>query len=158
MTNMRLEWKKRVTLFSKIYRHKKFGDPNPFEDAEDLYEDKQEKLLQMHLRKMDIESQKAMSAVDRLLGVNNVVDEISDLHTVNEESDDEPLTSKQETRDYVLQELLANFVIAETNKIAKATVKVSNFLLTCVMRKRFLRKKDAILVLQHKFRVELAKK
>lgn len=51
---------------------------------------------------MEIESQKAMSAVDRLLGVNKACDEISDLHTVNEESDEEPLTTKQEAREHIL--------------------------------------------------------
>lgn len=39
LKNMRLEWKRRIVLFSKIYRHKKFGDPDPFMSAQDIFED-----------------------------------------------------------------------------------------------------------------------
>lgn len=78
------------------YRLKKFGEPIPVPgEIEDLWEDKQERILMMQLQKMEAETRKAMTAVDRLFGQDNQ-DKISDLHTVNEdeEEDDQLLTSK----------------------------------------------------------------
>lgn len=56
MTKMRVEWRRRVNLLQAFYRHKKFGDPLPEtqkvtqENIQDIWEDKQERMLMMRLQ------------------------------------------------------------------------------------------------------------
>ena len=93
---------------------------------------------------MEFESQKAMSAVDKLLKVKET-DEISDLHTVREEEEDaELLSSKTEARSYLEAEVLEDVLMQEVRQISRSMLKVNNFLLACVYRRRFQRKQLSI--------------
>ena len=74
----------------------------------------------MQLQKMEMQTQKAMTAVDKMLYSGEKDKEVSDLHTVDENADDEPLETKQEVRDFVLAEIMQEFLEKETFKIARS--------------------------------------
>ena len=93
---------------------------------------------------MEMQTQRAMTAVDRMLYSGEKDKEVSDLHTVDENADDEPLESKQEVRDFVLTEIMQEFLQKETFKIARSQVKVFNFVRMCLWRMRFKKKQMAV--------------
>jgi hypothetical protein len=113
----------------------------------------------MQLQKMEAETIKAMTAVDRLMKKEKT-DSISDLHTVDEDQEDEQneISSKQEAREYVESEVLGDLLMKEIGKMAQGSVKVHWFMLMCVHRRRFKRKQAAITKIQCMFRVSLAKR
>lgn len=105
---------------------------------------------------------KAMTAVDKLLNKDKEeADKISDLHTINEDNGDddgEPVASKQEASEYAESLVTHEFILKECFKMAQGTLRVQNFLLSCLWRRRFLKKKSATVRIQGLFRIALAKK
>ena len=85
-----------------------------------------------------------MTAVDKLLYGDDQNKEVSDLHTVDENADDEPIETKEEARNFVLEEIMHELFMKETFKIAKSQIKVHNFLKMCIWRIRFRKKQAAI--------------
>ena len=90
LRRMKLEWKRRVNLLQKFYRFKKYGEPVIIREAEDMDDEewKNSKEIQARLQKIEENRLKEMSLVDRLF-IKNKVEEISDLHSIKEDSDDE---------------------------------------------------------------------
>jgi len=90
LRKMKLEWKRRVNLLQQFYRFKKYGEPVITAEAEDVDEDewKNSKEIQARLQKIEENRLKEMSLVDRLFPKNKV-DEVSDLQSIKENSDDE---------------------------------------------------------------------
>lgn len=100
---MKLEWKKRVNLLQKLYRFKKYGEPVIADEEENEDDDlwKNSKEIEARLRQIEANRIKEMSLVDRLF-IKNKVDEISDLHSIQEDSDDEVYTTQNEVQKNLL--------------------------------------------------------
>lgn len=82
------------------FRFKKYGEPIIVGKAEDLDDDEgwkefNSKEVAVRLKRIEENRLKEMSQVERLFGKKKA-DEISDLHSIKEDSDDEVFTKKEE--------------------------------------------------------------
>lgn len=127
------------------------------EEVNDLWEDiKEKKIVQAKLKKLEEGALQALNAVNKLLGVREQ-DEISDLHTVNEE-DDEEFETKKEVKDFVFSDIMVDLLYKEVRHMAWSVLKVKTWLLTCLIRARFLKKKECVIKIQGMFRIRQARK
>lgn len=94
------------------------------------------KEVNARLKKIEESRLREMSQVDKLL-YKKKVDEISDLHSIQEDSDDEVFTKKEEVSSNLLESILRVFLLRETSKVAVQVEKVNYFLLMCLHRRRY---------------------
>ena len=141
LRKMKLEWKRRINLLQSFYRFKKYGEPIIIGEAEDIDDDefKNSKEIQARLQKIEENRLREMQLVDRLF-IKNKVDEISDLHSIKEDSDDEEYTKQTDVQDSLLASFLKQFFERETEKIALSATKVGFFMLMCLHKRRYLKK------------------
>ena len=87
----------------------------------------------------------ALNAVNKLLKGREEQDAISDLHTVNEEDEDERLfESKKEVKDFVFVGIMGDLLVKEVRHMAWSVLTVKTWLLMCIHRTRFLKKREGI--------------
>lgn len=94
-----------------------------------------------------------MEAVDNLTKKLDVkhkkqnADIISDLDGIDEEVDSDAesniIRSKKDATEFIFETLIS----AEMNRIAQASLKISNFVLNCVLKQRLYKKKTAIVTI-----------
>jgi len=85
-----------------------------------------------------------MTALDKCLyGDDKETDNVSDLHTVDENEEDECITTKADADNYVFLEILSELLMSETEKIASGVRKVDSFCHMWLWRTRFLKKRQA---------------
>lgn len=137
---MKLEWRRRVNLVQKFYRFKKYGEPVNVSEDENMDDDewKNSKEIEARLRKIEENRLNEMSLVNRLFPKSKV-EEISDLNSIQEDSDDEEYTKQSEVQNSLLTNFLKQFLERETEKISLSVTKVGFFMLMCVHRKRYLK-------------------
>ena len=145
LRKMKLEWKRRVNLLQQFYRFKKYGEPVIIGEAEDMDEDewKNSKEIQARLQKIEENRLKEMSLVDRLF-TKNKVDEISDLHSIKEDSDDEEYIKQGDVQQSMLANFLKQFLQRETDTVALSVTKVGFFMIMCLQRRRYLKTYQSI--------------
>lgn len=116
-----------------------------YEEVNDIWgeDTKEKKLVQARLRKLEEGALQALNAVNKLLKGREDQDAISDLHTVNEE-DDEEFETKKEVGDFVFSDILGGLLHKEVRHMAWSVLKVKTWLLMCVHRTRFLKKKECV--------------
>ena len=151
LTNMKKEWKRRINLFQAHYRHKKYGEEIPLlkeEEVNDIWSEdtKEKKLVQARLRKLEEGALQALNAVNKLLKGREEQDAISDLHTVNEEDDEDErlFESKKEVKDFVFVDIMGDLLVKEVRHMAWSVLTVKTWLLMCINRTRFLKKREGI--------------
>ena len=98
-----------------------------------------------------------MLVVDRLLKKKEV-EEISDLHSIAEEEDEQQFTSKSAVVNHMQTSVVENFLKKEIKRIANSIQKVNSFVKMWINRRRYLQKRRAIILIQGQWRVYLAKK
>lgn len=129
---MKTEWKRRVNLLQMHYRFKKYGEPIIVGQVEDLDEDEgwkefNSKEVAVRLKRIEENRLKEMSQVERLFGKKKA-DEISDLHSINEDSDDEVFTKKEEVQQNLLQGLLKDILYRESKKMTSSILTVHSLI------------------------------
>ena len=98
-----------------------------------------------------------MLVVDRLLKKKEV-EEISDLHSIAEEEDEQQFTSKSAVVNHMQTSIFENFLKKEIKRIANSIQKVNSFVKMWINRRQYLQKRRAIILIQGQWRVYLAKK
>ncbi len=158
LRRMKLEWKRRVNLLQKFYRFKKYGEPVIIREAEDMDDEewKNSKEIQARLQKIEENRLKEMSLVDRLF-IKNKVEEISDLHSIKEDSDDEEYNKQSDVQNSLLANFLKQFLQRETDKVALSVSKVGFFMLMCIQRRRYFKTCKSIRMIQNLGRIYLAR-
>lgn len=88
----------------------------------------------------------ALNAVNKLLKGREEQDAISDLHTVNEEDDEDErlFESKKEVKDFVFVDIMGDLLVKEVRHMAWSVLTVKTWLLMCINRTRFLKKREGI--------------
>lgn len=82
-----------------------------------------------------------MTAVDKLIYGDKEADNVSDLHTVDENEEEETVTTKAEAENVVFLEIMSEFLLTECTQIGTGVRKVDAFCHMWLWRRRFLRKK-----------------
>ena len=88
-----------------------------------------------------------MLVVDRLLKKKEV-EEISDLHSIAEEEDEQQFTSKSAVVNHMQASVIDNFLKKEIKRIANSIQKVNSFVKMWINRRRYLQKRRAIILIQ----------
>ena len=88
-----------------------------------------------------------MLVVDRLLKKKEV-EEISDLHSIAEEEDEQQFTSKSAVVNHMQTSIFENFLKKEIKRIANSIQKVNSFVKMWINRRRYLQKRRAIILIQ----------
>ena len=88
-----------------------------------------------------------MLVVDRLLKKKEV-EEISDLHSIAEEEDEQQFTSKSAVVNHMQTSVIDNFLKKEIKRIANSIQKVNSFVKMWINRRRYLQKRRAIILIQ----------
>ena len=88
-----------------------------------------------------------MLVVDRLLKKKEV-EEISDLHSIAEEEDEQQFTSKSAVVNHMQTSVIKNFLKKEIKRIANSIQKVNSFVKMWINRRRYLQKRRAIILIQ----------
>lgn len=152
---MKKEMSRRFLTLFKMFRLKKHGETYVIkkDDFAILSTSKTKSLIET-----DGKINSKLDQIEKYLMKDKDKDDdvISDLHTVNEDYDDEAddemnpaafVHNKKEYEDHVFQVIEHDTVLSEIKKHVAKIKKVQTFLLTIILRKRFLKKqKSAIIV------------
>ena len=180
LRQMRLEFKRRVTLVQLLYRHRKFGEEKPSlenpkkvkavpkppkepkdefaldsdlddfggNDSEEERKDAVWKELggeeaKARLQRIEEMNRKHMQIADRLLGKKKD----KKLDEIQEDPEDEGLETQKDVNVAVCNKLLGLLVDFEMQKIAWASVKLSEFCKMWIARRQYMRTRLCVIVI-----------
>jgi len=161
---MRKELQRRFMLLFRHFRHRKYGEAMPRNKSEDQSEEeledmfKEDLAMQNKIKKL-LQQRFDMGPIEEAKRCDEV-DQISDFGSeeAEENAKNERISTKEEARTFVKDRLESDIVGKMIRDTLSKVLRVSQFILTLVLRKRFLRTRRANARLQNFFRKCLAKK